>query len=92
MIGDPIDLTELRSRPVDTRAIRDATLLIMNSLRDLVAEIRHETPPKAFFDLKKAERLAIRQAEKDVAAASGLAENASPPPAGRPPSGDEGTH
>ena len=73
VIGDPIDLTELRSRPVDTRAIRDATLLIMESLRDLVAEIRQETPPTEFFDLKKSERLARRQAEKDAAAAAGTA-------------------
>ena len=72
VIGDPIDLTELRSRPVDTRAIRDATLLIMESLRDLVAEIRQEAPPTEFFDLKKSERLARRQ-EKDAAAAAGTA-------------------
>jgi 1-acyl-sn-glycerol-3-phosphate acyltransferase len=129
VIGDPIDLTELRSRPVDTRAIRDATLLIMDSLRDLVAEIRHESPPKEYFDLKKAERLASRQAQKDAANAANAAaaassaaaatdvtdvtpppaasnggnapspeadavpaDTASPPVAGRPQSGDEGTH
>jgi len=76
VIGDPIDLTELRSRPVDTRAIRDATLLIMDSLRDLVAEIRHETPPKEYFDLKKAERLASRRAAKDAAAKDAAAKDA----------------
>ena len=92
VIGDPIDLTELRSRPVDARAIRDATLLIMDSLRDLVAEIRHESPPKEYFDLKKAERLASRQAKKDAETASATKDPASPPVAGRPPAGDEGTH
>ena len=92
VIGDPIDLTELRSRPVDARAIRDATLLIMDSLRDLVAEIRHESPPKEYFDLKKAERLASRQAKKDAATASTTNDPASLPGAGRPPAGDEGTH
>ena len=92
VIGDPIDLTKLRSRPVDTRAIRDATLLIMDSLRDLVAEIRHETPPTEYFDLKKAERLASRQAAKDAAAAGGSDDSASRPQAARSQSGDEGTH
>ncbi len=72
VIGDPIDLTELRSRPVDTRAIRDATLLIMNALRDMVAEIRHEPAPTAYFDLKKSERLASRQAEKAAASAAAV--------------------
>jgi len=51
-------------------------LLIMESLRDLVAEIRQETPPTEFFDLKKSERLARRQAEKDAAAAAGAAGSA----------------
>jgi 1-acyl-sn-glycerol-3-phosphate acyltransferase len=62
VFGDPIDLTELRSRPVDARSIRDASLLIMTVVRDMVAEIRGETPPAEFFDQKKAERLAKRAA------------------------------
>ena len=64
MFGEPIDLTELRSRPVDARSIRDASLLIMTVVRDMVAEIRGETPPVEFFDQKKAERLAKRAAER----------------------------
>ena len=40
VFGEPIDLTELRSRPVDARSIRDASLLIMTVVRDMVAEIR----------------------------------------------------
>ncbi len=62
VVGDPIDLTELRSRPVDARSIRDASLLIMGVIRDQLAEIRGETPPDEFFDPKKAERLARRAA------------------------------
>ena len=42
VFGEPIDLTELRSRPVDARSIRDASLLIMTVVRDMVAEIRQE--------------------------------------------------
>ena len=63
VFGEPIDLTELRSRPVDARSIRDASLLIMTKVRDMVAEIRDETPPVEFFDLKKAERIAKREAD-----------------------------
>ena len=60
VFGDPIDLAELRSRPVDARSIRDASLMIMTVVRDMVAEIRGEAPPVEFFDQKKAERLAKR--------------------------------
>lgn len=63
VFGEPIDMTELRSRPVDARSIRDASLLIMTVVRDMVAEIRGETPPAEFFDFKKAERLAKRAAD-----------------------------
>jgi len=63
VFGEPIDMTELRSRPVDARSIRDASLLIMTVVRDMVAEIRQETPPVEFFDPKKAERLAKRAAD-----------------------------
>ena len=60
VFGDPIDLSALRSKPIDSRSIRDASLLIMSVVRDMVADIRGETPPTEFFDLKKAERLAKR--------------------------------
>ena len=63
VIGEPIDLTELRSKPVDARSLLEASTLIMTVIRDMVAEIRHEEPPKTFYDPKKAERLAKRQAE-----------------------------
>ncbi len=77
VFGDPVDLTELRSRPVDARSIRDASLLIMTAVRDMVAEVRGETPPAEFFDLKKAERLAKRAA----ADAAQEAQQGGPPPA-----------
>lgn len=70
VFGDPIDLTELRARPVDARSIRDATLLIMSVVRDMVADVRQETPPAEFFDLKKAERLAKRAADSPDGAGS----------------------
>jgi len=94
VVGDPIDLTELRARPVDARTIRDATLLIMTAVRDLVAEIRGETPPTAFYDRRKAERIAARLESAGAATAS-PAETATPaaPTATAPtsPSGDRKT-
>jgi 1-acyl-sn-glycerol-3-phosphate acyltransferase len=75
VFGEPIDLTELRSRPVDARAIRDASLLIMTVVRDMVAEVRGETPPVEFYDHKKAERIAQRAAQE---AAPGAAATVAP--------------
>lgn len=52
-VGPPIDLTELRSRPVDARTTLEATLLIMGAVRDLLAEVRGEAAPKNWYDPKK---------------------------------------
>lgn len=54
--GDPIDLSQWRGRPVDNRAIRDVSYLIMGRIRDMVAALRDESPPASFFDPKKADR------------------------------------
>lgn len=55
--GDPIDLSAFRGRPVDARAIRDVSYLIMGTIRDMLAEVRGEPAPETFFDPKKADRL-----------------------------------
>ncbi len=70
--GPPIDLSAYRGQPVDARAIRDVTLLIMTAVRDLVAEVRGETPPAKFFVPRKAD------VEAD-AAAEVIAEPSQPP-------------
>ena len=44
-VGDPIDLSAYRNRPVDGAALRDVTELIMRRLRDDVAELRGEPAP-----------------------------------------------
>ncbi len=54
--GPPLDLSAYRSRPVDARAIRDVSYLIMESVRDLLATLRPESPPTKFFDPKLADR------------------------------------
>jgi 1-acyl-sn-glycerol-3-phosphate acyltransferase len=44
-VGDPIDLSAYRDRPIDAAALRDVTDLIMRRLRDEVAELRGEPAP-----------------------------------------------
>jgi 1-acyl-sn-glycerol-3-phosphate acyltransferase len=65
VVGKPIDLSQWRGKPVDARAIRDVSLLIMTEIRDMLAEIRGETPPVDFFDPKKAARQAASPTAQD---------------------------
>lgn len=83
--GDPIDLSQWRGKPADARAIRDVSLLIMDTIRNMVAELRDETPPTEFFDPKKAARLAANAATTPPSP-SAPAESA---PAGAPASSSD---
>lgn len=56
--GEPVDLSAWRGRPVDNRAIRDVSYLIMGRIRDMVADLRGEPAPDTFFDPKRAARQA----------------------------------
>ncbi len=91
VFGDPVDLTELRSRPVDARSTRDASLLIMTAIRDMVAEVRGQTPPVEFFDMKKAERLAKRAAAQSAHSEPVKAADQEIPAGGRPPAEGPGS-
>lgn len=51
--GPPIDLSAYRGRELDTRLVRDVSVTIMTAVRDLLAEVRDETPPATFFVPKK---------------------------------------
>ena len=62
-VGPPIDLSAYRGRPVDARAIRDVSYLLMESVRDLLAGLRPDAPPATFFDPKKAQRTAAAAAD-----------------------------
>ncbi|SDS35594.1 1-acyl-sn-glycerol-3-phosphate acyltransferases [Paraoerskovia marina] len=46
--GPPVDLDDLRDRPVDGLVLKDATARIMKAITDLEAGIRGETPPEPF--------------------------------------------
>ncbi|MFC3688275.1 lysophospholipid acyltransferase family protein [Aquipuribacter hungaricus] len=52
--GPPVDLDDLRDRPVDAETLREATDRIMAALVGIVAEQRGETPPETLFDPKAA--------------------------------------
>lgn len=45
-IGCPIDLTDLADRPLDADTLHIATNRLMDAMTDLLADIRHESPPK----------------------------------------------
>ncbi|AZI59548.1 1-acyl-sn-glycerol-3-phosphate acyltransferase [Nakamurella antarctica] len=48
-IGEPLDLSAYQGKPIDSRAIRDVSFLIMGAVKDLVAELRTEPAPAGFF-------------------------------------------
>lgn len=52
--GPPVDLDDLRGRPVDADVLRQATDRIMAALVAIVAAQRGETPPTELFDPKAA--------------------------------------
>jgi 1-acyl-sn-glycerol-3-phosphate acyltransferase len=52
--GPPIDLSRWRGKPVDARAIRDVSYLIMNTIKEMMAELRGEPAPDGLFDPKRA--------------------------------------
>jgi 1-acyl-sn-glycerol-3-phosphate acyltransferase len=47
--GEPVDLSAYRGRPVDAVLLREVTDLVMGRVRDLLAEVRAEPAPAAFY-------------------------------------------
>ncbi len=52
--GDPVDLDDLRGRPLTPEVLREATERIMDALTLLLADLRQEQPPAARFDPRTA--------------------------------------
>lgn len=48
LAGPPLDLTAYQDRPVSAELLREVTDLAMRSVRDLLGELRGESPPEAF--------------------------------------------
>lgn len=49
VVGDPVDLSAYRGKPITNQVLREVTDLLMTQIRDLLAEIREEKPPAEFF-------------------------------------------
>jgi len=50
-VGDPLDLTEYRGRPLTERLLREATELLMDQLTEMEAEVRGERPSTPRIDV-----------------------------------------
>jgi 1-acyl-sn-glycerol-3-phosphate acyltransferase len=49
LVGEPVDLSGYRGQEITPQLLRDVTTLLMDRVRDLVAEIRGETAPTDYF-------------------------------------------
>jgi 1-acyl-sn-glycerol-3-phosphate acyltransferase len=47
--GPPLDLSAYKGRPLTADLLREVTDVIMGAVRDLLAEVRGESPPPEFF-------------------------------------------
>jgi len=45
VIGDPVDLSAYRDRPLDQASVTAATALVMQAVTELVERLRAETAP-----------------------------------------------
>jgi 1-acyl-sn-glycerol-3-phosphate acyltransferase len=52
--GDPVDLDDLRGRPLTPDVLREATDRIMDAVTALLADVRHAQPPAVRFDPRTA--------------------------------------
>jgi 1-acyl-sn-glycerol-3-phosphate acyltransferase len=52
-VGDPVPLDDLRAKPRTAEVVTEATRRIMDGLTELVADLRHETPPAERFDPRR---------------------------------------
>jgi len=50
LVGPPVDLADLRGRPMTTDVMAEATERIMAAIADLLGELRGEPPPPVRFD------------------------------------------
>jgi 1-acyl-sn-glycerol-3-phosphate acyltransferase len=67
--GEPIDLSAWRGRPVDNRAIRDVSYLIMQRIGEMVAELRGEQAPEGLFNPNGAGRRGQQPGDSGTGAA-----------------------
>lgn len=64
-VGDPIDLSDLRTRPMTRAVLAEATERIESALTEGVAELRGEEPPEMIWDRSLRQRVPRRQPRRD---------------------------
>jgi 1-acyl-sn-glycerol-3-phosphate acyltransferase len=47
--GEPIDMSAYRGRPIDAALLREVTDFLMGEVRELLAEVRQQPAPSAFY-------------------------------------------
>ncbi|WP_324287785.1 lysophospholipid acyltransferase family protein [Microcella daejeonensis] len=52
-IGDPVDLSDLRGRPIDQATLAEGTARVMTAIAQLLGDLRGETPPAERWDPSK---------------------------------------
>lgn len=50
LVGEPVDLSEFRGKPLDAATLAAATLVVMQAITSLLAGIRHEKAPDERWD------------------------------------------
>ncbi|OLF18842.1 1-acyl-sn-glycerol-3-phosphate acyltransferase [Actinophytocola xanthii] len=53
-VGEPVDLSAYRGRPVTNELLREVTDVLMTRVRDLLVEIRQEPAPAEFYAPRRA--------------------------------------
>ena len=51
-VGPPVDLDAYRARPQNLALLREVTDVLMNEVKDLLADIREEQAPDGFYTKK----------------------------------------
>lgn len=49
-MGKPVDLSAFKGKPVDQKVLNQATLILMNAITDLQAQLRGEKAPEKRWD------------------------------------------
>ncbi|HEX7659140.1 MAG TPA: lysophospholipid acyltransferase family protein [Pseudonocardiaceae bacterium] len=71
VVGEPIDLSAYRGRPITPGLLHEVTELIMHRVAELVGEIRGETPPPELYQWnRKADSMASDTATRPAASES----------------------
>lgn len=64
--GPPVDLSQWQGRSDDQQALLEATAKIMSTITSMLAEIRHEKPPKTPFDWRASKLPRTGNFKKDL--------------------------